>query len=438
MPKAKLTKTEVIKAKAPSPGADGSTRQTIYQDTELPGFGLRVSSGGARSYVVEYRKGGRKRRVTLGRHGPLTVDQARKLAKRELYSVAVGEDPAERKRQEREGDTLADVVARYLDDLRARAEAGAKRGRLSGWESACGLVKRHVPAAMLRRKIADVTVEDVRRVHRTLADKAPTADHVRTVLHAVFERALTEGLISTNPAAPVKRYSKPAKRRRALTLDELARLGSVLDGVEAIGQLDGHAVDPAAAATLRLLAMTGMRRSELLGHQTKARRGPREGLRWSDLDLEAGTYALVAHGGGAGGKGGGPRMLPLGTATIDLLRSIKPDDLNPEAPVVASPRDPSEPYRGLDKPRRLIYKVADISGADTHCLRHTFETVAFELAPAYAGMLTGRSLTRDPVLNDYLHVDMARLREVADSVAGRIAAAMASQLADVVLMERRR
>ena len=433
MPKAKLSKRTVDGAQHTSSG-----NYTIYQDTDLPGFGLRVTAAGAKTFIADYRHGGRKRRFAVGRYGPVTVDEARKLAKQALYAVAKGEDPAERKRREREGDTLADVVARYLDDLRARAEAGAKRGRLSGWESACGLVKRHVPAAMLRRKIADVTVEDVRRVHRTLADKAPTADHVRTVLHAVFERALTEGLISTNPAAPVKRYSKPAKRRRALTLDELARLGSVLDGVEAIGHLDGHAVDPAAAATLRLLAMTGMRRSELLGHQTKARRGPREGLRWSDLDLEAGTYALVAHGGGAGGKGGGPRMLPLGTATIDLLRSIKPDDLNPEAPVVASPRDPSEPYRGLDKSRRLIYQVADISGADTHCLRHTFETVAFKLAPAYAGMLTGRSLTRDPVLNDYLHVDMARLREVADSVAGRIAAAMASQLADVVLMERRR
>ena len=134
MPRIKLTKAEVDRAKH-----TGAGNQTIYKDTKLEGFGLRVSSGGVKSYVVEYRKGGRKRRVTLGRHGPLTPDQARKLALRELGAVAFGEDPAERKRQEREGDTLANVAERYLDDLKNRAEAGAKHGRLSGWESAAPL-----------------------------------------------------------------------------------------------------------------------------------------------------------------------------------------------------------------------------------------------------------------------------------------------------------
>lgn len=86
MPKTTLTKTVVDRA-----AHTGAGNQTIYQDTELPGLALRVTAGGVKSYVVEYRRGGRKRRVTLGRHGPLTVDQARQLAKRELYSVAVGE-----------------------------------------------------------------------------------------------------------------------------------------------------------------------------------------------------------------------------------------------------------------------------------------------------------------------------------------------------------
>ena len=143
MPKAKLTKTVVDSA-----GHTGAANQTIYKDTELAGFGLRVSRGGVKSYIVEYRMGGRKRRVTLGRHGPLTVDEARKLAKRELYAVAFGEDPAERKRQEREGDTLGDVAERYLEDLKARAEAGSGRGRLSGWEGALGLWRRPRPVSM--------------------------------------------------------------------------------------------------------------------------------------------------------------------------------------------------------------------------------------------------------------------------------------------------
>ncbi len=442
MPKLKLTKVRVDAAVH-----EGRGNQTIYTDTELPGFGLRVTKGGAKSYIVSYRQGGRRRRVTLGKHGQLAPDQARRLAQRELGAVIWGEDPAERRRREREGDTLGDVGERYLEDLKARAEAGARRGRLSGWKSAKGLWERHVPGALKRRKVTDVTTEDVRRVHKRLGDagKAATADHTKTVLHAVFERARTECLVESNPAAAVKRYAKPAKRRRALTLDELARLGATLDEVEASGTLTTRDengkeitchVDPAAAVALRLLVLTGMRRSELLGHHTTARRGPREGLRWSDVDLDAGTYTLESVGGGSGGKGGGPRTLPLGEATVKLLRRFKPEGVDAEAPVVASPRGPSQPLVGLDKPRRRIYEAAEITDADAHCLRHTFESVAFSIAPGLAGALTGRALTRDTTLNAYLHVDMDRMREAADKVAGQIAAAMADELGDVVPFSR--
>ena len=121
---------------------------------------------------------------------------------------------------------------------------------------------------------------------------------------------------------------------------------------------------------------------------------------------------------------------------MDLLRQLRPEGTDTVAPVVPSPRDSSHPFVGLDKPRRLIYEAAGIEGADAHGLRHTFETTAFSLAPGFAGALTGRALTRDATLNAYLHIDLAALREVADRVAGRIAAAMAGNLADVVPFRR--
>ena len=102
-----------------------------------------------------------------------------------------------------------------------------------------------------------------------------------------------------------------------------------------------------------------------------------------------------------------------------------------------SPRDPLHPFVGLDQPRRQIYRAAGIENADTHCLRHTFESVAFSIAPGLAGALTGRALTRDATLNAYIHIESVALREVADKVAGRIAQAMAGELADVVPFERR-
>jgi integrase len=456
MPKAKLIKSVVDGAKH-----EGKGNQIFYRDAELPGFALRVTAGGVKSYVVEYKRAGRNHRVTIGKHGadyydeatdevlPLTPHNARKIARRWLAFAGAGEDPAERRRRRREGDTLADVASRYLDDLKARAEAGARRGRLSGWETACGIWGRHVPAAVKRRRVAEITTKDVRRLHKGLGDagKAPTADRLRTTLHAIFEHAITEGLIATNPAAAVKRYNKPSKRRRALTLDELAALGKVLAEMESTGKITvtdengkakEHHMSRAPALALRLLALTGMRKSELLGHHVTARRGPREGLRWADVDVDQGTYTLAAHGGGSGSKGGAVRTLPLGLATVKLLASGRPDDVDPEAPVVASPVDASKPYQALNVARRKIYRAAGIEDADAHCLRHTFESIAFSISPGLAGALTGRALTRDATLNAYLHVDTAALRDVADKVAGRIADAMAGKLADVVPIERRR
>lgn len=152
----------------------------------------------------------------------------------------------------------------------------------------------------------------------------------------------------------------------------------------------------------------------------------------------AGTYELAAHGGGSGGKGGAPRTLPLGAATVELLCSVRPDDADLEAPVVPSPRNPAQCYNGLNKARRRIYQAAGLEGVDAHSLRHSFESIAFSIAPAFAGALTGRAFTRDQTLNSYLHVDEKELRDIADKVAGRIAQAMSGELADVVAIEARR
>ena len=440
MPHAKLTKTVCDRAKH-----DGRSNQTLYRDSGhhdcVPGLALRVTASGHKSFILEYRDAtGRKRRMTLERYGRWTVEQARTQAKQKLYGLAQGLDPIQERERQRKGDTLADVAQRYLDDLKARAKAGAKRGRLSGWESAKGLWERHGEAALGRRRVSEVTVEDVRRPIKRLGDggKAPTADHLRTLLHAIFETARGEGLRGDNPVGPIRRYDRPPQRRRAVTLDELKRLGEVLRKCEESGELDGKRLPREACTALRLLAMTGMRKSELVGHVAKPRRGPREGLRWGDVDLEGATYTLAAVGGGSGGKGGAPRTLPLGKLVVELLGEIRPEaaDEDPELLVIGTPGKPGEQWTGLDRCRKRLYEAAGLEGVDGHSLRHLFETVSFQAAPAYAGALTGRALTSNAVLNSYLHVDLDGLREVADRVAARIAAALDGRLADVLPFER--
>jgi hypothetical protein len=91
-----------------SPGA------TLW-DTAVRGFGVRRQQDSA-SYIVKYRAGGRQRFLTIGPHGRLTPDQARREAKRLLGLVASGNDPADEKAQAtlRAADTLGKIAGEYL------------------------------------------------------------------------------------------------------------------------------------------------------------------------------------------------------------------------------------------------------------------------------------------------------------------------------------
>src|SRR5262245_33873186 len=97
---ARLTKTRVDLAET-------DANDVYLWDDETPGFGLRVKKSGAKSFIVQYRNAnGRSRRLTLGRYGVLTVEEARKNARIALAGVLKGADPAEERKLERGAITI--------------------------------------------------------------------------------------------------------------------------------------------------------------------------------------------------------------------------------------------------------------------------------------------------------------------------------------------
>ena len=86
----------------------------MFWDRELSGFGVRVYPSGSKVYLVQTRAGGKSRRVTIGRHGLLTPEQARRKAAVLIAGIKAGEEPSRNGHASAGGPTLAAMGERYL------------------------------------------------------------------------------------------------------------------------------------------------------------------------------------------------------------------------------------------------------------------------------------------------------------------------------------
>ena len=108
----KINSATVVGLKEPPPGK----ADVIHFDDDLPGFGLRLRTGGRRTWIAQYRTEGQTRRVTIGSAAVMTVTEARKAARIVLARAATGGDPQGERRRKREQAkvTLRSVIAEYL------------------------------------------------------------------------------------------------------------------------------------------------------------------------------------------------------------------------------------------------------------------------------------------------------------------------------------
>ncbi|HYB70016.1 MAG TPA: integrase arm-type DNA-binding domain-containing protein, partial [Candidatus Bathyarchaeia archaeon] len=243
-----------------------SGRDVFLWDATLPGFGLRVKPSGARSYVAQYRTwSGRSKRMTLGRHGILTVDEARSAARQILASAARGADPAGEKAAARRAITFSEFADRYLEQ-----HATPKKKASSAATDRRNL-RLHLRPALGSFSVSEISRADVVRLHHEMRETSGAANRILALLSKMMNLAERWGLQpdGSNPCRHVERY-RERRRERFLSAAELGRLGEVLREVEAKG-----VESPSAIATIRLLVLTGARRSEILNlrweHWTSSR-----------------------------------------------------------------------------------------------------------------------------------------------------------------------
>ena len=369
-------------------------RDTIFWDRELPGFGVRIYPSGAKVYVVQCRGKGRSRRLTIGRHGALTANEARSRAARIIARIKTWDEPVQSVSPRIL--TVAEMSERYL------REHVAVRCKPRTQALYAAVVRRHLTPALGETPVADVDRERVAALHFRLRAKPYAANRVVNLLGQILDAAEEQGLRPAgtgNPCRCIEKF-RERKHERFLSEEEFRRLGKVLEG--AAGGAAG--ASPAAVAAIRLLVLTGCRRSEILG------------LRWDHVDLEAGELRLSDSKTGA-------RLVALSPAATEVIADLP---RIPGNPWVIPGRNSGAPLKNLQYPWEILRARAGLEDVRIHDLRHSFASRALALGESLSmiGELLGHRRVRTTAR--YAHL----ARDAVKASASRVAASIG---ADIVL-----
>ena len=325
----KLTKRFIDSAKY-----DGSS-QDIRWDDQLPGFGVRLYSTGRKSFVLSYRAQGRKHIMTIGAYGPLTLDQARKKARKHLAEVIDGGDPLESRQKAARGATMAVLCNDFL-------KLYAKQ-RKKTWREDQRRIDRHILPNWGRIKIKSIKRSEITSFHTKLGETSPyEANRILALLSKMFEMAKQWGYLEENAPNPAQKIEKfpEEERDRWLNQEELPRLVKASDR------------DPNdyVRAAMWMYLLTGLRRSELLQ------------LKWSDIDPTRNEIKLLDT------KAGRPHYVPLSLEAIKLLNTIPRWDGNP---FIFPAAIKGKSLVNIGKPWGRIRKEANLEDVRLHDLRRT-------------------------------------------------------------------
>lgn len=367
------------------------------RDSELPGFSVRVYPGGRRAFFYRYRVGGGRgapiREPRIGDFGPMTVDQARGIAKDWAADVRRGGDPALIRSGEREAPTMATLFAKYLNDH------AAKRKKPSSLANDARMIEKGLMPAFGRMRVKDVTRQHVRRYHAGLEDKPYEANRRIALLSKVFSFAADELEWIPRADHPVKGITrfKETGRRRYLSSAEIERLGAALKKAED-WQL-GRVVTRHAVAAIRLLLLTGARRGEILS------------LKWHEVNPDRSCLEL-------GDSKTGRREVYLPPAARDLLLTLPRVDGNPHVIIGAKP---GTHLVNIKDSWAAIRQEAGLEDVRLHDLRHTFASLGVQsgMSLPLIGKLLGH--TSQQTTARYAHLSDDPLRAAAEAIGVDIA-----------------
>ncbi len=381
----KLTKkTDIDDLPLPSSG------QKFVWDDEVKGFGLRLTVA-KKTYIVQGRvKGkGTDRRLSLGEHGVLTIQEARKRAKASLASLAAGIDPIEeKKRVEAHAVTLRKVVEKYLEDRRdLKASSRAD-------------INKHLEKSFANwadRPFIEITRDKVDKRFTELSDRSPAqANQAFRILRALLNYAGEEyrhGEKSILPENPVKilsgakRWNRIQARSGRIPTDKIGTAWNVLQ--ELRNAPDQTRIGETLADAISFLMLTGARWSEM------------SELTADRVNTDEGWWHLPDP------KNRNPVTFPLPAAAVEIIkkRSIEKGFIFPARSGDGHIREA----------RGILDKISKAVGVPVtpHDLRRTFRAIAGECGVEFwkTKLLMGHKMAGDVTITHY--TETADLRYLA-------------------------
>jgi integrase len=401
MPTVKLTALSVANAKPPARG------RVEYFDAALPGFALRLTHTGSKSWTLLYRPAGQHklRRLTLGTYPALSLADGRELARKAMHDVDKGADPVEVRAAEQRQN-----VAGLFENVAVEFVERHCKPRNRGWRRQERDLQREFLPAWRGRQIANITRLDIIKELDRIADRASPrrANRYLALIKKLFGWAAERGFVDASPAAVVKPPGREVSRDRVLTDGELAAIWRCC---EQVGWPFGD--------LFRLLIVTGQRLGEVAA------------MRWESVNLGGQIWTVPAEVS----KNGIANEVPLSELAIETLEGLAPLDGH-SGYIFPAQNGSGNPVSGFSRAKRNLDKAlaadGDFAPWRLHDLRrtaasgmaqlsvapHVIERVLNHVQPGVAGVYNRFAYL--PEKREALDMWAGHIRQIVDPTAHNV------------------
>ena len=336
-------------------GVKPKANRTEYLDAALPGFVLRVTPEGKKSFSYRYRSPvDRKQKRLTWAYPAFSLSEARTEAEGAVRAVGRKEDP-QAKAEIDVPETVGELCTKYVEQ---RLKKHVRK-----WKAAEGEIENHIRPKLGTTRLDKITKGHVRQLIAGIAPKYPVAaNRILSRLRAVFNWGMEEDLCEVDPTRGVKKPTKEKPVARILTDEELKAVWKACD-----------ALDFPAKQYMRALILSGQRRDDV------------RCISLPEIDRKSMSWVIPAERY----KTGRPHLIPLTRTMLELL-----DASRSKQGYIFSLDKGKKAYGNLVKPKKALDKASKVSGYTLHDIRRTFRTGLSRLGirPDIAERVIGHSV----------------------------------------------